>query len=117
MIYDLLFFKEFIMTKVSVLLAMIMVFTSNMATANHHEGCNDMKNTDFSMKSMDVDKDGMISKDEYAVANQDGINEKFTHIDANNDGKLDAKEQKDVEDVLKAIHGSAVKKPANTLTM
>lgn len=105
------------MTITSFLLASILVFASNMAAADHHEGCKDMKNMDFSMKRIDVDKDGIISKDEYAAANQAGINEKFKHIDANSDGKLDAKEQKDVEDVLKAIHSSAAKKPNNTITM
>lgn len=62
------------------------------------------------MKSIDANKDGMISKDEHAAANQAEINEKFKHVDANSDGKLDAKEQKDVEDVLKAIHSPAAKK-------
>lgn len=88
-----------------------------MAAADHHEGCKDMKNMDFSMKSLDADKDGMISKDEYAAVNQAGFNEKFKHIDANNDGKLNAKEQNDVEEVLKAIHSPAAKKPTNTITM
>lgn len=105
------------MFKASVLLATILIFTSNMAAADHHEGCKNMKNMDFSMKSMDADKDGMISKDEYAAANQAGADEKFKHIDANNDGKLDAKEQKDVEEVLKAIHSPSAKKPVSTITM
>lgn len=105
------------MTKASFLFATIFVFASNMAVADHHESCKDMKNMDFSMKSMDADKDGIISKDEYAAANQTEINEKFKHIDANNDGKLDAKEQKDVEDVLKAIHSPSAKKPTSTTTM
>ena len=105
------------MTNISVLLAATLICASSMAVADHHEGCKDMKNMDFSMKSMDSDKDGMISKDEYAAANQSEINENFKHIDANNDGKLDAKEQKDVEDVLKEIHSPATKKPANAVTM
>jgi Ca2+-binding EF-hand superfamily protein len=105
------------MTKILFLFAAVSMLASNIAAANHHEGCKNMKNMDFSMKSMDADKDGLISKDEYATANQTETNEKFKHIDANNDGKLDAKEQKDVEDVLKAIHSPAAKKPTNAITM
>lgn len=92
---------------------------ANLAQANHHEGghegCNDMKNMDFSMKDIDTDKDGSISKQEYAAAGQGDVDKNFKHMDANNDGKLDAKEQKDVEEVLKAMHNSKAKVPVSTM--
>lgn len=90
------------------LMAAAILLCANVASANHHEGahegCTQMKNMDFNMKAMDTDKDGTISLSEYAAAKQAEINDSFKHLDANNDGKLDAKEQKDVEDVLKSVH-------------
>jgi hypothetical protein len=94
------------------------LFTCNIALANHdgaHEGCTDMKNMDFSMKSLDTNKDGDISHDEYVAANKVDADKNFKHIDANSDGKLDAKEQKDVEEVLKAIHSPKAKAPVVTM--
>lgn len=102
-----------------VLLAATILLCTNVASANHHEGahesCPYMKNMDFSMKAMDTNKDGTISLSEYSAANQAEINDTFKHLDANNDGKLDAKEQKDVEDVLKAIHSPKSKASVNTM--
>lgn len=103
------------MFKASVLLSIALLMTSNIAFANHHEGCSDMKNMDYSMKSTDTDKDGMISRDEYAAANKTDADKNFKHIDANSDGKLDAAEQKDVEEVLKAMHNKPAKTPTSTM--
>ncbi|MBC7756179.1 MAG: hypothetical protein H7Z20_05965 [Bdellovibrio sp.] len=100
------------------LLTLIISFNCDFANANHdatHEGCKDMKNMDFSMKELDLNKDGDISLDEYAAANQGDTAKKFNHMDANNDGKLDSKEQKDVENVLKAIHNPKAKTPVSTI--
>lgn len=100
-----------------VLLAATILLCTNVANANHHEGaqegCPYMKNMDFSMKAMDINKDGTISLSEYSTAKQAEINDGFKHIDANNDGKLDAKEQKDVEEVLKSIHQMPEKTPTS----
>ena len=106
-------------------LALIFIIISlncSVAYANHdgaHEGCKDMKNMDFSMKDLDTNKDGDISREEYAASGQGDIDKNFKHMDANNDGKLDAKEQKDVENVLKAMHSPSAKTktktPANTM--
>ena len=98
-----------------IVLASTLVLSTNMAMANHHEGCKDMKNMDFSMKDVDTNKDGDISKDEYAAAGQGDVDKNFKHMDANNDGKLDAKEQKDVEDVLKAMHSQKARAPVSTM--
>ena len=104
------------------LISIIVSLNCSFAYASHdgaHEGCKDMKNMDFSMKDMDTNKDGDISRDEYAAAGQGDIDKNFKHMDANNDGKLDAKEQKDVENVLKAMHSpnakTKTKAPANTM--
>ena len=101
------------------LIATCFLLCANFAQANHHEagheGCKDMKNMDFSMKDMDADKDGSISKDEYAAAAQGDVDKNFKHLDANSDGKLDAKEQKDVESVLKAMHSQKAKAPVSTM--
>lgn len=102
-----------------VLLAATILLCANVASANHHEGaqegCPYMKNMDFSMKVMDINKDGTISLSEYSTAKQAEINDSFKHLDANNDGKLDAKEQKDVEEVLKAIHNPKSKASMSTM--
>jgi EF hand len=94
------------------------LFCTSLAQANHHEGgegCKNMQKMDFSMKSMDTDKDGIVSKDEYVKSAQGDVDKDFKHIDANSDGKLDAAEQKDVEDVLKAMHGVKPKVPVSTM--
>jgi Ca2+-binding EF-hand superfamily protein len=104
------------MTKL--LIAATLLLCTNLAQANHHEGsegCKNMEKMDFSMQSMDTDKDGIVSKDEYIKSTQTDVENDFKHIDANNDGKLDAKEQKDVEDVLKAMHGIKTKAPVSTM--
>jgi EF hand len=104
------------MTKL--LIAVTLLLCTNLAQANHHEGgegCKNMQKMDFSMKSMDTDKDGIVSKDEYAKSAQGDVDKDFKHIDANSDGKLDAAEQKDVEDVLKAMHGVKTQTPVSTM--
>jgi EF hand len=102
-----------------ILIASSLLLCANLAQANHHEGahegCKDMKNMDFSMKDIDTNKDGDISKEEYAAAGQGDVDKNFKHMDANNDGKLDAKEQKDVEEVLKAMHSQKTKAPTATM--
>ena len=104
------------MTKL--LIAATLLLCTNLALANHHEageGCKNMEKMDFSMKNMDADKDGIIIKEEYVKSAQGDVEKDFKHIDANNDGKLDANEQKDVEEVLKAMHGVKTKTPVSTM--
>ena len=107
------------LNKTATIIAAAFLLCTNLAQANHHEGasegCKDMKNMDFSMKDMDTNKDGNISKEEYAVAGQGDVDKNFKHMDANSDGKLDAKEQKDVESVLKAMHSQKAKVPVSTM--
>jgi hypothetical protein len=100
------------------LIAATLLLCTNLALANHHEageGCKNMEKMDFSMKNMDADKDGIITKEEYVKSAQGDVEKDFKHIDANNDGKLDANEQKDVEEVLKAMHGVKTKTPVSTM--
>jgi EF hand len=104
------------MTKL--LIAATLLLCTSLAQANHHEGgegCKNMEKMDFSMKSMDADKDGIVSKDEYVKSAQGDTDKDFKHIDANSDGKLDAKEQKDVEEVLKTMHGVKTQAPVSTM--
>ena len=107
------------MNMTKILIAASFLLSANFAQANHHEGghegCKDMKNMDFSMKDVDTNKDGVISKEEYTAAGQGDADKNFKHMDANSDGKLDAKEQKDVENVLKAMHSTKAKTPASTM--
>lgn len=90
------------------IIATSFLLCTTFAIANHHEGahegCTDMKNIDFSLKDLDINNDGFISKDEYAVVSQGDVDKTFKHIDANGDGKLDFLEQKDVEEVLEGMH-------------
>ena len=107
------------LNKTVTIIAAAFLLCANLAQANHHEGasegCKDMKNMDFSMKDMDANKDGNISKEEYSAAELGDADKNFKHIDANSDGKLDAKEQKDVESVLKAMHSQKAKVPVSTM--
>lgn len=85
---------------------------SQLANANHHNEsksmdaakCEGMNNSDFSISSLDVNKDGIISKSEYLNGNKSNNEKTFKHIDANGDGKLDQAEQAEIEVVYKAIH-------------
>ncbi|MDG1453751.1 MAG: hypothetical protein P8Q17_04840 [Methylophilaceae bacterium] len=86
------------------LIAISFLLFTNFALASDNENCKGMKNIDFSLKNLDVNNDGYISKEEYAVVSQGDIDKTFKHIDANGDGKLDIYEQKEVEDVLEEMH-------------
>lgn len=107
------------MNMTKTLIATAFLLCANFAQANHHEGghegCKDMNGAKTSMKSIDSNNDGNISKDEYAAAGQTDADKNFKHMDANNDGKLDAKEQKDIEAVLKLMQSQKVKAPVSTM--
>ncbi len=85
---------------------------SQLANANHHNEsklmvaakCEGMTSSNFSISSLDVNKDGIISKLEYLDGNKSNNEKTFKHIDANGDGKLDQAEQAEIEVVYKAIH-------------
>ena len=107
------------MNTTKILVTTAFLLCANFAQANHHEGehegCKDMEKMDFSMKDLDTNKDGKISKNEYTAAGSPDAEKNFKHIDANSDGILDNKEQKDVEEVLKLMHGIKIKAPAATI--
>ena len=85
---------------------------SQSASADHHNEsksmdaakCEGMSNSNFSISSLDVNKDGIITRVEYLDGNKSNNEKTFKHIDANSDGKLDRAEQTDIEAVYKAIH-------------
>lgn len=62
--------------------------------------CEGMSNSNFSISSLDVNKDGIISRAEYLDGNKSNNEKTFKH----SDGKLDRAEQTDIEAVYKAIH-------------
>ena len=103
------------MHTIKFVLTAALAFSANMANADHHEGCQNMNKADFSMKGMDTNNDGAISSAEYLTASPGETAENFKHVDANSDGKLDAKEQKNVEEVLKSIHDMPAKAPTATM--
>jgi len=85
---------------------------SQAANANHHNEsrsmdaakCEGMSNSNFSISSLDVNKDGIISKSEYLDGNKSNNEKTFKHIDANSDGKLYQAEQTEIDSVYKAFH-------------
>ena len=60
------------------------------------------------IKKSDINKDGIVSLDEYLATEKINATKMFQHIDANSDGKLDAAEQKDVDEVMKNIYSAPV---------
>ena len=70
-----------------------------------HDSCKGM-GAHASIKQSDSNKDGVVSLDEYLAAKKTNATKMFNHIDANNDGKLDAAEQKDIDDVMHSMHGA-----------
>ena len=81
------------------------VYAENNATADitHGQNCEGMEQDNFSISGLDLNKDGVITKEEY-LADIKNTAKTFNHIDANSDGKLDLEEQKEIESVYKAIH-------------
>ena len=61
-----------------------------------------------SIKKSDLNKDGIVSLDEYLATEKINATKMFQHIDANSDGKLDAAEQKDVDEVMKSMYSAPV---------
>ena len=75
-----------------------------------HDACSDMS-VSSSIKQYDINKDGVVTLDEYLATAKINATKMFKHIDANGDGKLDAAEQKDIDDVMRIMHGA----PATTM--
>lgn len=110
------------MKNLALLVMTLSVFgTSQFANANHHEAgepahghnCEGMTHGDFSISGLDTNKDGVITKEEYAAGDARNTEKLFKHMDANSDGKLDAAEQKEIEAVYKDIHQKAMPKKTN----
>lgn len=97
------------------------VGSSQFAYANHHEAgdaahghnCAGMAHGDFSISGLDTNKDGVITKEEYAAGDARNTEKLFKHMDGNSDGQLDLAEQKEIEAVYKDIHQKAMPKKTN----
>lgn len=76
---------------------------SQLAFANHHDGengnCKKMVQEKQSMQDMDINKDGIVSRDEFTAASKERTEKTFAHIDANSDGKLDNEEQQIAQEI------------------
>jgi hypothetical protein len=76
---------------------------SQLAFANHHDGdsdsCQKMMQEKNSMQDMDINKDGVVSNNEFTAASLERAKETFAHIDANGDGKLNNEEQEAAKEV------------------
>jgi hypothetical protein len=89
----------------SVLLIFVL---SQFAFADHHAGENDsckkIMQEKQGMQDMDLNKNGVVSRDEFTTASLERAEKTFEHIDANKDGKLDDEEQKAANAVWAAQH-------------
>ena len=94
------------MNTIKLLLALALT-TSISAVAQHsssHESCKEMDVKSISQQ--DTNKDGAVSLDEYTAAEKLNAIAMFKHIDANGDGKLDAAEQKEIDEVMNNMRGT-----------
>jgi len=81
----------------SALLLSAAIFSSNIAFANHHEAGETGAKKEQYKSSVDANKDGKITYEEYKMYNENKAKKKFDRMDANKDGALDEAE-------LKVIH-------------
>jgi len=106
------------MNKLGLWMSIVLIGASHFAYANHHEAadakhgekCESMANADFSISSLDTDKNNVITIQEYLAGNASNTEKIFKHIDANSDGVLDLEEQKEIEAVYKKIHEDLIPK-------
>ena len=80
----------------SALLLSGVMFSSNIALANHHEAGEAGAHKEHK-SSADVNKDGKITFEEFKLHNESQTKKNFDRMDTNKDGTLDEVE-------LKAIH-------------
>ncbi len=76
-----------------------------VAQANEAESCHGMA-TGTSVTQSDTNKDNVVSLDEYLTTEKNNATNMFKHIDANGDGKLDAAEQKVIDQIMQGIAGA-----------
>ena len=92
------------MKKVNFLLVVLLAGFSFNTVAEY--GTKDVAPT--GIKKSDLNKDGIVSLDEYLATEKINATKMFQHIDANGDGKLDAAEQKDIDEVMKSMYSTPV---------
>lgn len=87
---------------------LVLINGINIAYANHHEAgedaCEGADKAAFCAANLDVNKDGVITRQEYLDGDKNNTEKTFNHLDANNDGVLDLSEQYEIEAVYKKIH-------------
>ena len=108
--------KGFVVKKVNIL-----VLFALLAAASFSLQAQDSKDASpVGIKKSDVNKDGVVSLEEYLAGEKVNATKMFQHIDANGDGKLDAAEQKDVDEVMKSMYSApmpAAEKPKTGISM
>ena len=101
----------------SALLLSAVIFSSNIAFANHHEAGEADANKEQYKSTADANKDGKISYEEYKLYNDNKTKKNFDRMDANKDGTLDEAELKVVhEKGNKCDHHNMHKEPAANKT-
>jgi uncharacterized membrane protein YebE (DUF533 family) len=88
-----------------VAIAALALGLTQVAYANHDGG--DDKHCDrkkHGMQDSDVNKDGVISKDEFMTSHQARADKMFAKMDANNDGKVDQAERDAMKAKMKEHH-------------
>lgn len=75
---------------------MVMILSLGMAQVGHaeHDGMADMHAEGHGLQAADVNKDGVISHDEFTAAHKARSEKMFEKLDANHDGKIDDAERK-----------------------
>ena len=81
------------------LLLSSLMFSANIAFADHHEGGHAHGNNEQYKNSADANKDGKLTYEEFKLHNEGRTKKKFDHMDANKDGTLDEAELKTIHEI------------------
>ena len=83
--------------------------------SNSNDSCKDM-GMNTSITQSDANKDNVVTLEEYLATEKNNAMSMFKHIDANGDGKLDAAEQKVIDEIMQKMsdpHANIIDKQKN----